>query len=307
MTLENLLFDRELVRRRRRRAVPSFAKSSFLARRAAEDLAWRLNAITRDFPLALNLGAGALGEILAGQIPERIGTLIEADFAQEMIAQGQGPRLVADEERLPFGPHTLDAIFSVLTLHLVNDLPGCLIQIRRALKPDGLFLGALFGGDTLMELRTALAAAEMEVEGGVSPRVAPFAEIKTLGALLQRAGLALPVADSDRVTVSYAHPLKLMAELRAMGETNTLTARRKTPLRRATLRRACEIYREKHGDKTGRVPATFEIITLTAWAPHPDQQKPLKPGSAKTRLADALGTDEFSAGEKTGPAKPGGS
>ena len=308
MTAETTLFDRALVRRRRRRAAAHFATSDFLMRRAAEDFAWRLNAITRDFPLALDLGArtGVLADALTAHAPERIGVLFQSDYVHAMIGQAKGPRLVADEEALPFGMQTLDAIFSVLNLHLVNDLPGCLIQIRRALKPDGLFLGALFGGDTLMELRAALEQAELECQGGVSPRVAPFADVKTLGTLLQRAGMALPVVDNDRVTVTYAHPIKLMEDLRAMGETNALKARHKAPLRRATLGRACEIYQETHGDNQGRVPATFEIITLTAWAPHPKQQQPLKPGSAKMRLADALGTNELSTGDITAPGETDG-
>jgi len=305
MKTENILFDRDLVRRHRARAARGFAKCDFLARRAAEDLAWRLQTMTRDFPLALDLGAriGILAEALAAEAPGCVGALIQADFAEEMIARTAPPCLVADEERLPFGARTLDAVFSVLTLHLVNDLPGCLFQIARALKPDGLFLSALFGGDTLRELRAALSAAELDCEGGVSPRVAPFADVRTCGTLLQRAGLALPVVDSDRVTVTYAHPLKLMADLRAMGESNALAARRKTPLRRATLRRACKIYQQDYGDTHGRVPATFEIITLTGWAPHPDQQQPLKPGSAKMRLADALGTDEHTLKEKAIPPR----
>ena len=185
-------------------------------------------------------------------------------------------------------------------MQFVNDLPGALIQIRRALKPDGLFLGALIGGESLTELRQAFAAAETEIEGGVSPRVAPFVDLRDLGALLQRAGFALPVTDVDRVIVRYASPLDLMHDLRRMGAGNALAERRRTPLRRATLKRMMEIYAERFAGADGRIAATFEIVWLSGWAPHESQQQPLAPGSAKTRLADALRTMEIPAGEKTG-------
>ena len=208
--------------------------------------------------------------------------------------------VVADEEALPFRDASLDLVVSALALQFVNDLPGTLVQIRRALKPDGLFLAALVGGETLTELRQAFAAAESEVEGGVSPRVAPFADVRDLGALLQRAGFALPVTDIDRLTVRYDSPFALMHDLRRMGATNALIERRRTPLRRATLLRMAEIYAERFADPDGRVRATFEIVWLSGWAPHPSQQQPLKPGSAQARLADALGTREISTGEKAG-------
>ena len=213
---------------------------------------------------------------------------------------GERLAVVADEEALPFRDASLDLVVSALALQFVNDLPGTLIQIRRALKPDGLFLAAMIGGDSLAELREAFAAAEAEVEGGVSPRVAPFADLRDLGALLQRAGFALPVTDVDRLTVRYASPLALMHDLRRMGAGNALTERRRTPLRRATLRRMLEIYAERFADPDGRIRATFEIVWLSGWAPHESQQQPLEPGSAKTRLADALRTQEISAGEKPG-------
>jgi SAM-dependent methyltransferase len=202
-------------------------------------------------------------------------------------------RVRADEEVLPFRDASLDLIVSGLALQHVNDLPGVLAQARRALKPDGLLLAALLGGSTLNELRSAFLAAEEEIEGGASPRVAPFADVRDLGGLLQRAQLALPVVDADTVTVTYGDPLALMRELRAMGATNVLRARRRAPLRRATLLRAVEIYRERFGLADGRIPATFEILTLTAWAAHASQQRPLQPGSAKARLADALKVPEF--------------
>ena len=207
-------------------------------------------------------------------------------------------RVAADEEALPFADGSLDLVVSALSLQFVNDLPGTLIQIRRALKPDGLLLAALIGGDSLSELREAFAAAESEIEGGVSPRVAPFADVRELGALLQRAGFALPVVDTDRLTVRYDSVFDLMRELRRMGATNILSERRRTPLKRATLERMADIYGERFTDPDGRLRATFEIVWLSGWAPHESQQQPLKPGSAAHRLADALGTKEISAGEK---------
>jgi SAM-dependent methyltransferase len=201
-----------------------------------------------------------------------------------------------DEEALPFRHGSLDLVVSALALQCVNDLPGVLVQVRRALKPDGLFLASLLGGSTLEELRTALFLAEEEIEGGASPRIAPFADVRDLGALLQRAEFALPVADAHIVTVTYPDVLALMRELRAMGVANALRARRRTPLRRTTLLRAAEHYADRYGLPDGRIPATFEIVTLTGWAPHESQQQPLRPGSAKMRLADALGTSEQPAG-----------
>ena len=208
--------------------------------------------------------------------------------------------VAADEEALPFGDGTLDLVVSALALQFVNDLPGTLVQIRRSLKPDGLFLAALLGGDTLTELREAFAAAEAEVEDGVSPRVAPFADLRELGALLQRAGFALPVTDVDRLTVRYGSPFDLMHDLRRMGATNALVERSRRPLKRRTLARMAEIYGERFADADGRIRATFEIVWLSGWAPHESQQQPLKPGSAQRRLADALGAKEIPAGEKAG-------
>jgi SAM-dependent methyltransferase len=207
-------------------------------------------------------------------------------------------RVVADEEALPFADNTLDLVVSALSLQAVNDLPGVLVQVRRALKPDGLFLAALLGGDTLVELRQSFAVAESELEGGVSPRVAPFPDLRDMGALLQRAGFAVPVTDVDRITVRYATPLGLLRDLRHMGAANPLVERRRVPLRRATLARAMESYAERFADPDGRVRASFDIIWLSGWSPHESQQKPLRPGSAKTRLADALGTAEMAIGEK---------
>jgi len=287
------LFDRELLRRRLTRAAPGYGTADFLKRRAAEDAVMRLEAIMRNFPLAVDLAArnGVFRQALdQSDARERVGHLIETDLSLAML--GDRPGVVADEERLPFGFAKLDLVVSTLALHWTNDVIGTLIQIRRALKPDGLFIGAFFGGATLTELRQSLMEAEMELTDGAGPRVSPFADANDAASLLQRAGFALPVADIDRVTVRYAHPIRLMADLRAMGETSILAERHPRPLTRAVLNRACEIYIQKFAEPDGRVPASFEIITLTGWTPDPSQQQPLKPGSAKMRLADALGTVE---------------
>ena len=289
------LFDRALHRKRLDRAAPVFTDADFLKRRAAEDAVQRLEAIMRDFPRAVDLSArtGAFREALeASDAKARIGWLVEADLSPAMLAGREGPRLVVDEERLPFAPGSLDLVVSTLALHWVNDVVGALIQIRRALKPDGLFIGAFFGGATLTDLRQSLMAAEAELLGGAGSRVSPFADASDAAGLLQRAGFALPVADVDRVTVRYAHPLKLLADLRRMGETNVLADRHPHGLTRRLLARTFEIYAERFAGPDGRFPATFEILTLTGWAPHESQQKPLKPGSAKMRLADALGVAE---------------
>jgi SAM-dependent methyltransferase len=293
-----LIFDRMLIRARRRRAA-SIGPATFLLDRVADDLADRLAGVLRRFDLALDLGSpgDAVGAALG-----RLGS-IGSVLAADTVLDGKGaiaPFVVADEEALPFRAATFDLVVSALSLQFVNDLPGTLVQIRRALKPDGLFLAALIGGETLTELRQSFAAAESEIEGGVSPRVAPFADLRDLGALLQRAGFALPVTDVDRLTVRYDSAFALMHDLRRMGATNALFDRRRAPLKRATLTRMAEIYAERFADADGRVRATFEIVWLSGWVPHPSQQQPLRPGSAKTRLADALGTREISTGEKAG-------
>jgi SAM-dependent methyltransferase len=291
-----VIFDRALLRARRRRAARS-GPATFLLDRVADEFAERLAAVARRFDLAADLGTPSDAVRTALTRLAAIGTIIGSDVASAT----PGPaRIAADEEALPFREAALDLIVSGLSLQFVNDLPGVLVQIRRALKPDGLFLAALLGGDTLTELRQAFAAAESEMESGASPRVAPFADLRELGALLQRAGFALPVTDVDRITVRYASAFDLMHDLRRMGATNALLARRRSPLRRSTLLRMAEIYAERFADTDGRLRASFEIVWLSGWAPHPDQQKPLPPGSAQARLADALGAREISAGEKTG-------
>jgi SAM-dependent methyltransferase len=260
--------------------------ADFLLVRAVEDLEERLSAVLREFPLALDVGTPTPA---AAQVLRRSG---RAETVIRLSPVPEPGSILGDEEHLPFSGERFDLAVSLLSLHSVNDLPGSLIQIRRALKPDGLFVGALLGGSTLTELRQSLTQAESELEGGVSPRVAPFADLRDIGGLLQRAGFALPVTDSDLVRVRYANAFALMRDLRQMGLTNALNDRRKTPLRRATLIRAAEIYAERFGEPDGRIPATFEIVWLSGWAPHESQQKPLRPGSAKVRLADALGVKE---------------
>ena len=262
-----LLFDRALHRKRLDRAARGFADADFLQRRVAEDIADRLAPIKRDFPLAANLSArsGALAQALAQT--GRVGRLIEADLSPAMLAGRDGARVVLDEERLPFAHGSLDLAVSTLGLHWTNDVVGALIQIRKALKPDGLFIGALLGGSTLTELRQSLVAAESEILGGAGSRVSPFADMRDAAGLLDRAGFKQPVADLDTVSVTYAHPLRLFADLRQMGETNVLADRHPRGLSRPLLARTAEIYLERCGDADGRVPATFEIITLTGWAP----------------------------------------
>jgi len=289
------LFDRRLLRLRQCRAARDPA--TFLLDRVAGELGERLGAVLRRFERAVDLGtpAGALRSVMATS--GKVGTVV-AVSAQPW--RDSGPAVAADEEALPFADGSLDLVVSALALQFVNDLPGALAQIRRALKPDGLLLAALVGGASLTELRQAFAQAESEIEGGASPRVAPFADVRELGALLQRAGFALPVVDCDRLTVRYDTVFDLMRDLRRMGATNVLRERRRTPLRRATLARMAQVYAQRFADPDGRLRASFEIVWLSGWAPHESQQKPLKPGSAKQRLADALGTIEWSAGDKAG-------
>ena len=297
------VFDRATVRRHRERAARTIDAHDFLFREAATRLAERLDEIRRPFPRALDLGGhgGVLAQALAGR--SGIETVVHTDFSFALARRGPAPRVVADEEFLPFADGAFDLVASGLSLHWVNDLPGALIQLRRALKPDGLLLASLLGGETLHELRTALLEAEAEETGGAAPRVSPFADVRDAGSLLQRAGFALPVVDADTITVSYPDALALMRDLRAMGEANALAERRRSFSRRGVLLRAAARYAERFADAAGRIPATFKIVTLTAWAPHAAQPKPLRPGSAAARLAEALGTVEAPAGDRAGPPK----
>lgn len=295
------VFDRRTVGRHRDRAAPRLDQHDFLLREVAERVADRLDDVKRRFPLALDLGCHT-GQ-MARQLGARGGieTLVRCDLSPEMAGRAGPCAVAADEEALPFAEKRFDLVLSCLSLHWVNDLPGALVQARLSLKPDGLFLAAMLGGDTLSELRAAFAEAEIAEEGGISPRVSPFADVREAGHLLQRAGFALPVVDADPVTVSYRDPMRLMADLRGMGESNAVTKRRKGFTRRGTLGAAQARYRTLFGDAEGRVPCTFRILYLTAWAPHRSQQKALAPGSAHARLADALGTTEIPAGEKAPP------
>jgi SAM-dependent methyltransferase len=297
-----LIFDRSLLRRRRRRAL-RLGPETFLLDRVAADFADRLAVVLRRFDLAADIGTPTAAVCAALARSGSIGAMIAVDAMHDGAPGLTGDhvaalRVVADEEALPFADASLDLAVSGLALQAVNDLPGALVQIRRALKPDGLFVAALLGGDTLTELRQSFAAAESERDGGVSPRVAPFPDVREMGALLQRAGFALPVTDADRVTVRYATPIRLLRDLRRMGAANPLVERRRVPLRRATLMRAMEVYAERFADPDGKVRASFDIIWLSGWSPHASQQQLLRPGSAKARLADALGSTEIAAGEK---------
>lgn len=286
------LFDRPLFKRRRVRAVKAARPGAdFLLKAVAEDLKDRLLLVNRRFPAAIDLG-GHCGHVLAA---------IDAAGKAEKLYRGDlfeadpglpPPDFVFDDALLPLRDQSVDLIVSALGLQFVNDLPGALVQIRRALRPDGLFLATLPGAGTLSELRDSLTRAELEICGGAAARVLPFADTRDLGALLQRAGFALPVTDVDTLTVRYDHLFALMADLRAMGATSVLKDRSRRPLPRSVFLRAAEIYAEHHADPDGRIRATFAMVTLSGWAPHESQQKPLRPGSARTRLADALGVSE---------------
>ena len=267
-----VLFDRALLPVRQARA-RRLGEATFLLDRVAEDMADRIGAVKRDFADAADIWTP--GEALRAPLADRFKSMA---------------RLAPDggSEVLPLPPQSLDLAVSALAFQFVNDLPGVLAQIRRALRPDGLLLAALAGGDSLTELRQSFAAAEAECESGVSPRVAPFADLRDIGHLLQRAGLALPVTDVDRVVVRYDNAFALMQDLRRMGATNVLIERRRTPTRRATMLRMAQIYSERFSDADGRIRATFDIVWLSAWAPHESQQQPLRPGSARASLEAAV-------------------
>jgi len=285
---ENAIFDRDLQlafrRRAFKRAIPG---ADFILQRAAEDLEDRLDAVTRRFPVAVDLAGhnGLVASAIARSGKADMILRIERDAA---FLNGPFTAVVADDEALPLKPQSADLIVSLLALHSTNDTPGAMIQIARALKPDGLFLAALSGNGTLGELRESLLQAEIELTGGASPRIFPFADVRDVGGLLQRAGFALPVTDVENVTVRYDSIFNLMADLRAMGMQNVLRDRSRKPVSRKLFLRAAEIYAERFSDPDGRIRASFSTIWLSGWAPHESQQKPLKPGSAKALLADAL-------------------
>ena len=282
--------DRALLRRRLKRALRAGGPDKyFLVDRAMEDIATRLSAVSRHFPTALVING--LTAVAADRIMHsgKVGTVFRMEPVEPQPGCGTANVFIGDEEKLPIAPASADLIVSPLTLQFVNDLPGALLQICRALKPDGLFLGSLLGGDTLAELRLAFAEAEEIVRGGASPRFLPLSDVRDLGGLLQRAGFALPVADREVVTVRYDTAFNLMRDLKWMGASNTLADRDRTPASRTLLAEAAEIYRLRHSDPDGRIRATFEIISLSGWAPHESQQKPAKRGSAQVSLAEILG------------------
>jgi SAM-dependent methyltransferase len=267
------LFDRALLLMRQGRAL-RLGPATFLLDRVAEDMEERLHAVLRDFADVADIWTP--GEALRKPLRDCFKAVTHIGLRD------------CEQETLAFAPESLDLAVSALAFQFVNDLPGVLAQIRRALKPDGLLLAAMIGGDTLTELRQSFAAAEAECEGGVSPHIIPFADLRDVGSLLQRAGFALPVTDVDRIVVRYDSALALMADLRRMGATNVLVERRRAPTRRATLLRMAQLYGERFADPDGRIRATFDVIWLSGWAPHESQQKPLQPGSAKTSLAEAV-------------------
>lgn len=284
------VFDRAQLRRQRRRAAAGFARHDFLFRELGERLLDRLADIRQGFPLAADVSphAGMLETIRRG-VDARLGgieTMVAAsDFG---FPSGDGPRLVCDEEALPFRPGSLDLILSCLGLHWVNDLPGALIQMRDALRPDGLFLGVLLGGETLTELRQCLMEAELAETGGASPRVSPMVGLRDAAGLLQRASFALPVADAETLTVTYADALALMRDLRGMGEGNALAARPRRPISRQVIAQASALYAARFADSDGRIRATFQAIFMTGWAPSANQQQPARRGSGDVSLADFL-------------------
>ncbi len=283
------IFDRQALRLRRERLARRPGDAGFLKTEIVDRLVDRLADIKTEFSVALDLGAGA-GELAAALtiVGRRPTTLVEMDLAAAQFGPGR-PGVAGDVELLPFGADRFDAVLSVMGLHTVNDLPGALAQIRHALRPDGLLLAGLPGGETLHELRWALTQAELELLGGAAPRVSPFVDVRDAGMLLQRAGLALPVADIDRLTVRYREPLRLVSDLRAMGEASLLVEGRRRPLGPAVLARALDLYRERFGDADGTVPATFDILFLIGWKPHESQPRPLRRGSGAVDLAKALG------------------
>ena len=296
------LFDRSLVARHRNRAAGRLADYNFLVRRAFDDICDRIESVTRDFERTAILGGGPglTDELAARPAGGKAGWVVQSDLASSVAQALDRPALALDEEALPFAEESLDLVLAPWGLHWTNDLPGVLVQINRTLKPDGFFAGALLGGATLTELRQCLMTAESELTGGASARVSPYAGTFDMATLMQRAGFAMPVADIDRVTVRYDNVFALMADLQGMGESSALTDRPRKPAARALFLRTAELYAQRFADPDGRIRATFEIVHAAGWAPHPDQPRPKRPGSATHRLADALGVKEQSLDEKAG-------
>jgi len=283
------IFDRRRLRRNRDRAAAHFARHDFLLQEVAGRLHEKYLEINRDFQNIVDLGChgGELARLLQDK------TVIGQDLSRQLLnassGPNSGPKVQADEEYLPYLPQSLDLVLSNLSLHWVNDLPGCLAQIMQALKPDGLFLSAVLGGESLTELRHSMMAAEVNIRGGASPRISPFMDARDAGSLLQRAGFALPVVDVDRITVTYENAFKLMADLKGMGESNVLSKRFRGLTSPKVMRETAKIYQEKFTDHRGRITVTFDIIYMMGWSPHKSQQKPLKPGQGKVNLKDMFG------------------
>ena len=284
MTNDIFVFDRNIIRQKRNRSAPHLKDHGFLIDWAFNQIIERLEVIKKDFPLALQIGNRPSNVSIEKTNIEKI---ISIDHAHKLA-----PNIIADEEALPFQSNIFDLVLSALNLHSTNDLPGTLVQIKNCLKDDGLFIGAMLGGETLHELRHIMTQVEIEQTGGQSPRVAPFADLPQMGALMQRAGFNLPVIDSEKITVSYDNVFKLMQDLRLMGESNSINQRRKKFTSRRFFERVNQLYAEKFSEKDGRITVTFEVIFLLGWKPHDSQQKPLRPGSAQNRLSDALKTSE---------------
>ena len=301
------LFDTHLLPSRRDRAMALgfVGRGDFIHELIAQQISDRVDEVLREFKDIAILGAGG-GTLVRTIQAARPTSNVQAFELSALRAESERTTWVSSLDPMPLKPESYDLVISALELHWQNDPVGQLVQMRRALRPDGLMLAALFGGQTLAEMRACLAEAEIETTGGLSPRIAPMGELRDLGALVQRAGLTMPVADSERIDTSYAGPLQLMHDLRAMGETNILSGRRRQPMRRETLARCVDLYHQNFPAADGRIQATFEIVFLTGWAPGPDQPKPLRPGSAVTRLADALDSQEVSAGEKASFVMPTG-
>jgi len=298
------LFDRSVLQQRRNRAAREFIAYDFLQARVADDLLDRVECISRDFETCLVLGGGgAVGRALADrpQARAKIKTLIEADLSPAMAGLSGHARVCLDEERLPIAPESVDLVLACVNLHWTNDLVGALIQINHALKPDGFFAGALLGGQTLTELRQAFQSVESPQDASSAPRrISPFADTIDMAGLLSRSGFNLPVSDVDRVKARYGNAFVLMRDLRAMGETNVLIERPRSPGTKSLFVKTAQAYSEQYAEADGKIPATFEVIHFAGWAPHPDQPKPRRPGSAKVRLADALGVKEHGTGDRAG-------
>ncbi len=288
---ETIIFDRELIKNKRQRASNNFSEHDFLFQWSKNQICERLLDINRHFDTALNIGSRC-------PIPsdhKKIGQISTMDLVDNPVSQCK-PYIQGNEELIPIAKNSMDLVLSNLNLHTVNDLPGTLIQIRNTLKSDGLFMASIFGGETLHELRKAIADIEISMFGGISPRIFPFADKPQMGDLIQRAGLNLPIIDSEIITVTYDNVFKLLHDIRGMGESNSIIERNKTPLNKEFFMRLAQKYHDNYAEDDGRIVASFEIIFLHGWAPHESQQTPLSPGSAKNSLAEALGSKEVKLG-----------